>query len=271
MLQKIKESVAYIAKSTAIRPSTGVILGSGLGAFAHEICIEAEIPYSAVPHFPVSSVEGHKGTLIFGNYKNVPLVIMQGRVHFYEGFSMQEVTYPVRVWKYLGVETLLLSNAAGGMNPNFSIGDLMVITDHIHLMPNPLIGKHIAELGPRFPDMSKTYDKELILLANSIANEQNIRIKKGIFIGVTGPTYETPAEYNLFMLMGGDAVGMSTTPEVIVARQMGMRCFAVSVITDLGVFGKIEFTSHEIVQKAASVAEPRLTGLFKEIIVRLKI
>jgi purine-nucleoside phosphorylase len=268
MLRKIEESIDCIVNSTSIKPFTGIILGSGLGDFAHEISVETEIPYSTIPHFPVIGAEGHKGALLFGHYRNVPLVIMQGRAHYYEGFSMQEVTFPIRVMRYLGVKTLLLSNAAGSMNPDFSIGDLMVVTDHIHLMPNPLIGKHFVELGQQFPDMSEAYNKELIRLADIIAKETKNEIKHGVYIGVTGPTYETPAEYDYFRRMGGDAVGMSTTPEVIVARQMGMRCFAASVITDMGVAGRIKYLSHEIVLKEAAAAEPRLAKLLKEIIIR---
>ncbi len=269
MLEKIENSIDYIVKKTRIKPELGIILGSGLGAFTHEISVVDEIRYSAIPHFPVSSVDGHKGALLFGEYCKIPFVIMQGRVHYYEGYPMDEVTYPIRVLKRLGIHTIFLSNAAGGMNPDFSTGDLMVITDHIHLMPNPLIGRHIAGSGPQFPDMSQAYDKELIRLALSVAEELKLFVRKGIYIGTTGPTYETPAEYRLFRIMGGDAVGMSTTPEVIVARQMGIRCFGVSVITDLGVPGKIEFLSHEIVKEKASAAEPRLAKLFKEMIPHL--
>jgi purine-nucleoside phosphorylase len=268
MLQKIKESASYIANRIVKRPIIGIILGSGLGNFANEIITEAEIPYSEIPHFPISKVEGHKGALLIGNYNGVPVVIMQGRVHFYEGFGMEEVTYPVRVMKYLGIETLLLSNAAGGMNPEFSTGDLMVITDHIHLMPNPLIGNHIVEFGPRFPDMSEAYDKKLIGLADSVSEAMKLNIRYGVYVGVTGPTYETPAEYSCFRHIGGDAIGMSTTPEVIVARQMGIRCFAVSVITDLGIAGHIEFLTHEQVKQAAMEAEPRLARLFTGMIER---
>jgi purine-nucleoside phosphorylase len=266
MLETIRESVAFIADLISIKPVTGIILGSGLGNLASDINIEAEIPYSTIPHFPVSSIEGHNSKLLIGFYKNIPLVIMQGRVHYYEGYSMHEITHPVRVLKYLGVSTLLLTNAAGGMNPDFSVGDLMVITDHIHLMPNPLIGKTDKEAGTRFPDMSETYDHNLVLLAESLANNMAIPIRKGVYVGVTGPTYETPAEYAFFRGLGGDAVGMSTSSEVIVARQMGMKCFAVSVITDLGVPGQIQFITHKKVQEEATAAEPLVAKLIKAMI-----
>jgi purine-nucleoside phosphorylase len=269
MFKKIEDSVTCIAKYTSLKPTVGIILGSGLGAFSQELKIECKIPYSSIPHFALSSVEGHEGALLFGKINTVAVVVMQGRVHFYEGYSMDEITFPIRVLKLLGVNTLVISNAAGGMNPDFSIGDLMVISDHIHFMPNPLIGSHFSELGPRFPDMSQPYDQELSRLAFSIAEKNNLNLKKGIYVGVTGPTYETQAEYKLFRIMGGDAIGMSTTPEVIVARQMGIRCFALSVITDLGIPGKIEVLSHSMVTKAASDAEPQLAQLVRELILQL--
>jgi purine-nucleoside phosphorylase len=268
MLQKIRESVDYIVNTTRVRPIIGILLGSGLGNFADQITVDTTIPYSEIPHFPVSGVEGHKGLLLIGHYGGIPLAVMQGRVHFYEGLSMHEVTFPVRVMKSLGVETLLLSNAAGGLNPDFTIGDLMIITDHIHLMPNPLIDEHVDKPGPRFPVMSDAYDRKLIGLADAMAKELKLTIKHGIYIGVTGPTYETPAEYAYFRHIGGDAVGMSTTPEVIVARQMGIRCLAVSVITDLGIAGQIKFLTHQMVQATAMEAEPRLAALFGAIIMK---
>ena len=269
MLQKINDSVGYIIKHTSVHPLTGIILGTGLGAFVEEIRIEDKIPFSAIPHFPISGVLGHKGALLFGYYGEHPLVIMQGRVHYYEGFSIEEVTFPVRVMKYLGIKNLLLSNAAGGMNPDFNVGDLMVVTDHINLMPSPLIGGHNKNLGPRFPDMNKAYDQQWIEEAVNIAKDAGISLHKGVYIGVTGPTYETPAEYKFFRIIGGDAVGMSTVPEVIVARQMGLRCLAISVITDLGVPGKIESLAHNTVQKEAMKAEPQMAKIFKEIIANL--
>jgi purine-nucleoside phosphorylase len=266
MLQKIRKSIVYINNRISIKPSIGIILGSGLGGFIEEFSIQNKIPYSKIPHFPEAGIDGHEGALLFTEFKGKDLVIMQGRIHHYEGYSMEEVTYPVRVLKYLGIDTLLLSNAAGGMDPDFHIGDLMIISDHINLMPNPLIGKHYSEFGPRFPDMSVAYDKNLIALAEKIAMELSIEIRKGIYVGVTGPTYETPAEYEYLRKIGGDAVGMSTVPEVIVAHQMGIRCFGMSVITDLGVPGKIEYLSHEVVKTAAEKAEPKLAAIFRKMI-----
>jgi purine-nucleoside phosphorylase len=265
-LQQIKKSTDYINKITPLRPEIGIILGSGLGAFTNEIEIEKEIPYKQIPYFPTSGIKGHKGSLIFGRYRSKAILIMQGRVHFYEGYSMQEITYPIRVIKNMGVETLFLSNAAGGMNPKFNIGDLMVINDHINLMPNPLIGPHDSRFGVRFPDMSQVYDQTLIQMAFASAKNLSIALKQGCYVGVTGPTYETPAEYKFFRALGGDAVGMSTVPEVIVARQMSMKCLGISVITDLGVPGKIEHITHEMVQKAAGEAEPKMALLLKKII-----
>lgn len=241
-------------------------MGSGLGAFSKEIDIQERIPYSDIPFFPVSDVEGHEGVLLFGSYGNTQLVIMQGRVHFYEGYSMQDITYPVRVLKYLGIDTLLVSNAAGGMNPNFKVGDLMIISDHINLMPNPLIGKHESEFGDRFPDMSQVYDPKLIQTAMETARKLNINLHTGCYVAVTGPTYETPAEYNYFRTIGGDAIGMSTVPEVIVARQMHLTCFAMSVICDLGIPGKIEQLTHKFVQEKAKEAEPQMAKIFKNLI-----
>ncbi|MBN1951214.1 MAG: purine-nucleoside phosphorylase [Bacteroidales bacterium] len=266
MLQRIKESADYILDNISLRPVAGIILGSGLGSFAEEITILKEISFSAVPHFPAAGVEGHKGALLLGTLNDIPVVVMQGRVHFYEGFTVDEVCYPVRVMKYLGIEKLFLTNAAGGMNPEFEIGDIMIIEDHINLMPNPLIGKNEAELGPRFPDMSTAYDPALKELAGRIATRQSLKVRKGVYVGVTGPSYETPAEYKFFRIIGGDAVGMSTVAEVIVARHMGIKCFALSVITDLGVPGRMEFLTHDMVRAAAAQAEPKMAQLLKELI-----
>jgi purine-nucleoside phosphorylase len=270
MLKKIKESVNYINKNFSQQSSVAVILGSGLSDFTREVEVICELDYSDIPHFPESHIPGHRGSLILSLYNKVPVVIMNGRVHYYEGYSMDQVTYPVRVMKFLGIENLLLSNAAGGMNPEFNTGDLMLITDHIHLMPNPLIGKHIARFGARFPDMSEAYNPALNQLAVQTAAELDLELKEGIYIGVTGPTYETPAEYNYFRIIGGDAIGMSTTPEVIVAHQMGMKCMAVSVITDLGVPGKMEKLDHKKVQQEAREAEPRLAMIIKRVIEKVK-
>ena len=249
-------------------PETAIILGSGLGKLVDEITDKYEINYTDIPHFPVSTVEGHSGKLIFGKLGDKDIMAMQGRFHFYEGYSMKEVTFPVRVMRELGIKTLFVSNAAGGMNPDFEIGDLMIITDHINFFPeHPLRGKNI-EYGPRFPDMSEAYNKELIRKANEIAAEKGIRVQHGIYIGTQGPTYETPAEYKMFRILGADAVGMSTVPEVIVANHCGIRVFGISVITDLGVEGKIVEVTHEDVQKAADQAQPLMTTIMRELINR---
>jgi purine-nucleoside phosphorylase len=270
MLIKIEETALYLQERINHRPKIGIILGTGLGNLATQITDKEEIPYSEIPHFPVSTVEGHSGKLIIGRLGNKEVMAMQGRFHFYEGYNMQKVTYPVRVMHALGIETLFVSNAAGGMNTTFEVGDLMVIHDHINFFPeHPLRGKNYAELGPRFPDMSATYDKELIRMAFDIAAKHHIKLQKGVYVGTQGPTFETPAEYRHFRMMGGDAVGMSTVPEIIVARHMNMRCFAISIITDLGVPGKITEVTHEEVQQIANSVQPHMTLIIKEIINQL--
>ena len=249
-------------------PDTAIILGTGLGSLVHEITDSYELEYADIPNFPVSTVEGHSGKLIFGKLGSKDIMAMQGRFHFYEGYSMKEVTFPVRVMKELGIKTLFVSNAAGGMNPGFSIGDLMIITDHINLFPeHPLRGRNI-EYGPRFPDMSEAYSKELITQALAIAKEKGIKVQQGVYLGTQGPTFETPAEYKMFHILGADAVGMSTVPEVIVANHCGIKVFGISVITDLGIEGKIVEVSHEEVQKAADAAQPRMTTIMRELINR---
>ena len=270
MLEKLSETTEFINSRIKNKPETGIILGTGLGGLVKEIDPEIVIPYSEIPHFPVSTVEGHSGNLIFGKLGGKNVVAMQGRFHFYEGYSMQELTFPVRVMKQLGISRLFLSNAAGGMNPEFIIGEIMVITDHINLFPsNPLIGKNHNELGPRFPDMSEAYDKTLVNKALEIAQKNQIRVKKGVYAGLSGPCFETPAEYKMLHILGADAVGMSTVPEVIVARHMGIPCFAVSIISDLGVEGKIVEVSHEEVQQVASKVEPKMTLIIKELLASL--
>jgi purine-nucleoside phosphorylase len=266
MLQKIKESAAFIKKKIRFKPQVGIILGTGLGRLVSEIKIEHTISYKEIPNFSISTVEGHSGKLIFGKLGGKNVVAMQGRFHFYEGYSMQEVTFPVRVMKLLGIHKLIVSNASGGVNPNYSVGDLMIINDHINLIPNPLIGANISELGPRFPDMSESYCKDLILKAEKIAKDNKISVQKGVYVALTGPTLETPAEYKHMRIIGGDTVGMSTAPEVIIARHMEIPCFAISVITDLGVQGKIKKVSHEEIQKIGEIAEPKLTLIIKELI-----
>ena len=267
MLEKIKESAEYIASKVKDMPKTAVILGTGLGELVNHIEITETIPYSEIPNFPVSTVEGHSGKMIFGRLGSKRIMAMQGRFHFYEGYEMQLVTFPVRVMKQLGINTLFVSNAAGAMNPTFRVGDLMTITDHINLFPeHPLRGKNYNELGPRFPEMSEAYSKRLIAKAKQIAKENDIRLVEGVYVGTQGPTFETPAEYRFFYRIGGDAVGMSTVPEVIVARHMGMEVFGMSVVTDLGVEGVVEKVSHEEVQEAAKKAQPIMTFIMKELI-----
>ena len=269
MLQQIKESANFIKDTTKFNPEIGIILGTGLGGLVSEIEIEFSIPYNEIPHFPLSTVEGHSGRLILGTLGGKKVIAMQGRFHFYEGYSIEKVTLPVRVMKLLGIEKLIVSNASGGVNPNFEVGDLMILEDHICLIPNPLIGTNIEELGPRFPDMSESYDKNLIDLAEQIASENNLPVKKGVYVALTGPTLETPAEYKYMRIIGGDTVGMSTAPEIIVARHMEIPCFAMSVITDLGVEGKIKKVTHEEIQKVSEVAEPKLTLIIKELISKI--
>ena len=268
MLEKIKETASYIKERMHTNPETAIILGTGLGSLAGEITEKYEISYQEIPNFPVSTVEGHSGKLIFGKLGSRDIMAMQGRFHFYEGYSMKEVTFPVRVMYELGIKTLFVSNASGGTNPSFHIGDLMIITDHINYFPeHPLRGKNVP-YGPRFPDMSEAYDRDLIRKADAIAAELGIDVQHGVYIGTQGPTYETPAEYKLFRFMGADAVGMSTVPEVIVARHCGIRVFGMSVITDLGVEGKIVEVTHEEVQKAADEAQPKMTAIMRELINR---
>lgn len=268
MLERIQETASYLKSKMKTQPETAIILGTGLGSLVNEITDKYEISYESIPNFPVSTVEGHSGKLIFGKLGNKEILAMQGRFHFYEGYAMTEVTFPVRVMRELGIKTLFVSNAAGGMNPDFEIGDLMIITDHINFFPeHPLRGKNIP-YGPRFPDMSEAYSKELIRKANEIATEKGIKVQHGIYIGTQGPTYETPAEYKMFRILGADAVGMSTVPEVIVANHCGIQVFGISVITDLGVEGKIVEVTHEEVQKAADAAQPLMTTIMRELINR---
>ena len=271
MLQIIKESSKFIKDKTNFNAEIGIILGTGLGGVVSEIEIAHCIPYKDIPHFPLSTVEGHSGRLIFGKLGGKNVVAMQGRFHFYEGYPLDKVTLPVRVMKLLGIKKLIVSNASGGVNPEFEVGDLMILEDHICLIPNPLIGRNIEELGTRFPDMSEPYDKDLIRIAEEISKEKNISIKKGVYVALTGPTLETPAEYRYMRIIGGDTVGMSTAPEVIIARHMDISCFAISVITDLGVPGKIKKVTHKEIQKVSEVAEPKLTLIIKELISKIKL
>jgi purine-nucleoside phosphorylase len=268
--QQIQESADYIRQFAVQAPETGIILGSGLGNLINDISDRKEIPYGDIPHFPVSTVEGHHGKLILGTIMGRPVVVMAGRFHYYEGFSMQQVTFPVRVMKALGVGTLLVSNAAGGMNAAFAVGDLMIITDHINLQPeHPLRGPNNNALGPRFPDMSEPYAKSLVAKTRTIAAANNIPVHTGVYVGVQGPTFETRAEYKFMHIIGGDAVGMSTVPEVIVATHAGLQVFAMSVITDLGIREEENTITHEEVLEAAKAAEPKLTLIFRELIAQL--
>lgn len=267
MLQKIKETATYLKERTNSTPAIGIILGTGLGGLVNEIETTHAIPYEEIPNFPVSTVEGHSGQLIFGKLGGKDVVAMQGRFHFYEGYDMSEVVFPVRVMKFLGISHLFVSNASGGVNPDFEVGEIMIIDDHINLFPtNPLIGKNYPELGPRFPDMSEPYDHALIAKAEQIALDNAIKVSKGTYAGLTGPTLETPAEYQYVRNIGADAVGMSTVPEVIAARHMGIPCFGFSIVTDLGVPGKIIEMTHEIVQGVAAEAEPKMTLIIKELL-----
>lgn len=267
MLEKIRQTAEYIRSVAADRLSdTAVILGTGLGALAEDIEEKVEFDYSSIPNFPLSTVEGHRGKLIFGKLGGKPVMAMQGRFHYYEGYGMAEVVFPVRVMRELGVKTLFVSNASGGMNPDFSIGDIMVITDHINMFPeHPLRGKNI-DYGPRFPDMGEAYSKELISLAGKVGKEKGIKLQHGVYVGVQGPTFETPAEYRMYRILGGDAVGMSTVPEVITAVHCGMRVFGLSVITDLGLEGQVAKVSHEEVQKAANASQHNVVELVKGMI-----
>jgi purine-nucleoside phosphorylase len=268
VFSRIQETVRFIQNGYPHTPEVGVVLGSGLGNFSKGIEIDHEIPYSDIPHFPVSTVQGHSGRLIFGTMEGKRIVAMAGRFHFYEGYSAEEVVFPIRVLKFLGIRLLMLSNAAGGVNPSFKVGDLMIIRDHIGLgISNPLIGKNIDELGPRFPDMSEPYSKELIKKAKRFAKEEGIDVHEGVYFGVSGPTYETRAEYQMIKIVGADAVGMSTVQEVIAACHVGLKIFAMSVITDIGIREESNIITHEEVLEAAQAAEPKMSAIFKNIIV----
>lgn len=272
MLHEIKSTSEFIKGKISLTPQIGIILGTGLGGLVKEIEIKHILEYTDIPNFPVSTVEGHQGRLIFGVLGGKNVVAMQGRFHFYEGYNMQQIVFPVRVMKFLGIQKLFVSNACGGVNPNFKIGDLMIINDHINLFPtNPLIGKNTSELGPRFPDFSEAYNHNMIKMAKDIASENNIRVVEGVYAGLTGPCLETPAEYRYIYNIGADAVGMSTVPEVIAAVHMGIPCFGMSIITDLGVQGKIVKVTHEEVQQVASKAEPLMTLIMKKLIERVKV
>jgi len=267
MMQKLNETVGFIKKEFSTEVNIGIILGSGLGNFTHELEIEKELPYSVIPNFPVSTVKGHGGKLLLANVSGKKIMVMSGRFHFYEGYSAEQVIFPIRVMKLLGINTVLLSNAAGSVNPTFQVGDLMIINDHISFFTtNPLIGPNNEELGTRFPDMSEPYDKEIIAHAINIAKNNNIEVKQGVYVAVTGPTFETKAEYRMIKVIGGDVVGMSTVQENIAAIHCGMKVFAMSVVTDIGIREDDNVITHEEVLQAAKEAEPKFTLLFKELI-----
>lgn len=267
LISQIQETVDFIRSKYDKTPEVGVILGSGLGNFSSEIEVELEIPYTSIPHFPVSTVKGHQGKMVFGMMEGKRIVAMAGRFHFYEGYGTAEVVFPIRVMKFLGIRLLMISNAAGGVNPSYSVGDLMIIRDHISFAtPNPLIGPNIDELGPRFPDMSEPYRKDIIRLAREAAREKGISVHEGVYFAVTGPTFETRAEYLMIHHMGGDAVGMSTVQECIIANHMGLPVFAMSVITDMGIREEENVITHEEVLEAARAAEPKLTAIFRGVI-----
>ncbi|MFT4023722.1 MAG: purine-nucleoside phosphorylase [Flavihumibacter sp.] len=270
LMEKLQETVSFIRRIYSQPLEVGIVLGSGLGNLVAEMKVEAEISYAVLPHFPVSTVEGHSGKLIIGELGGKKVLAMAGRFHYYEGYAAQDVAYPIRVMKLLGIGTLLLSNAAGGMHPGFQVGDLMLIRDQIALFAvNPLIGPNEKELGARFPDMSEPYDRGLLQQGAAIAAAAGIKAHQGVYVGVTGPSFETRAEYKMLHILGADAVGMSTVQECIVARHMGMSVFAISVITDLGIREEDNIITHEEVLAAAAAAEPKLTHIFKELIASL--
>lgn len=269
MYEKIQETAAFIRGCLKSSPKTAIILGSGLGNLASYIDTTAEIPYSEIPNMPISTVEGHAGKLLFGTLAGVDILAMDGRFHYYEGYNMKEVTFPIRVMYELGIKNLIVSNAAGGMNPDFSVGDIMVITDHINSFPeNPLRGKNFPT-GPRFPSMHEAYDRQFISIVDEAAQRLGIAIRHGVYVGTAGPTFETPAEYCMFRSWGADAVGMSTVPEVIVAVHCGIRVLGFSIITDLGGYENVVEVSHEEVQQAANAAQPRMTAIIKEFLKKL--
>ena len=267
MWEQVQQTVNYINEKINFTPEYGVILGSGLGSFTEEIKVEYTLPYHEIPNFPVSTVQGHKGALVFGTIGVKKVVAMQGRFHFYEGYSMTEVTFPVRVMKFLGVDKLIVSNASGGVNPNYKVGSIVMITDHINMTPeHPLRGKNDERFGPRFVNMSEPYSRKMIAKVKALAKNLNIEVHEGIYLGLQGPTFETLAEYKMVKILGADCVGMSTVPEVIVARHMDLETFGISVITDMGNEESIGTISHDEVLEAAKGAEPKVRSLIRELI-----
>jgi purine-nucleoside phosphorylase len=270
LYDRIQETTDFLCSNTALTPQIGIILGSGLGGLEQMVAVETSIPYNKIPHFPQSTVEGHAGKLIFGKLGGKPVVMMAGRFHYYEGYSMDEVTFPVRVMRALGVHTLMVSNAAGGMHKDYRVGDIVLIRDHINLHPeHPLRGRNDERLGPRFPDMSEPYDLRMIKMAQGIAQQQGLEVKTGVYVGLQGPTFETRAEYNWLHIIGGDLVGMSTVPEVIVAIHGGMKVFGASIVTDLGIREELNTITHEEVLAAANAAAPKLAGLVAGLVAQL--
>ncbi|MDR6966202.1 purine-nucleoside phosphorylase [Flavobacterium arsenatis] len=269
MWEKVQQTVSYIKEKTNFTPEYGVILGSGLGSFTDDIEVEFTLPYNEIPNFPVSTVQGHKGALVFGTIQDKKVVAMQGRFHFYEGYDMKEVTFPVRVMKYLGIKKLIVSNASGGVNPNYEVGSIVILKDQINMLPeHPLRGKNDERFGPRFVNMSEPFSKKMMLKAKEIAKDLNIEVQDGIYLGLQGPTFETLAEYKMVKILGADCVGMSTVPEVIVARHMDLETFGISVITDMGNEESIESITHAEVLEAARKAEPHVRNLIKELIIQ---
>jgi purine-nucleoside phosphorylase len=267
MWTQLNETADFLKSSTTIQPVAGIVLGTGLGGLIKDIDVTQTLPYSGIPHFPVTTVEGHQGNLIFGHLAGKPVVAMQGRFHYYEGYSMTETVFPLRVLKLLGIRQAFLSNAAGGINPGFEVGDLMLIRDHINFFPeSPLRGPNIEALGTRFPDMSEPYDGKLIEVARRVSNKLGIRLREGVYLGNPGPSFETPAEYTHYRLIGADAIGMSTIPEVLAARHMGLPVFAVSVVTNVAVPGNFQENKHEDVQQAANLAASNMANLFKGVL-----
>lgn len=267
MWEQVQETVDFIVSKTNFNPEYGVILGSGLGGFTNDMDVKYILPYNEIPNFPVSTVQGHKGALVFGVINGKNVVAMQGRFHYYEGYSMKEVTFPVRVMKYLGVEKLIVSNASGGVNSNYKVGSIVIIKDHVNMMPeHPLRGVNDERFGPRFVNMSAPYSRKMMAKAKEIASDLGITVQEGVYLGLQGPTFETLAEYNMVKTLGCDCVGMSTVPEVIVARHMDLETFGISVITDMGDANSIDTISHEEVLEAAKEAEPHVRQLIKELI-----
>ncbi|AMA48953.1 MULTISPECIES: purine-nucleoside phosphorylase [Flavobacterium] len=269
MWEKVQETVDYITNKINFKPEYGIILGSGLGGFTDDIEVEFMLSYNEIPNFPVSTVQGHKGALVFGTIGSKKVVAMQGRFHYYEGYNMQEVTFPVRVMKYIGVNKLIVSNASGGVNPNYNVGSIVLLKDHVNMMPeHPLRGKNDERFGPRFVNMSEPYSRQMLAKAKEIASDLGIQVQEGIYLALQGPTYETLAEYKMVKALGCDCVGMSTVPEVIVARHMELETFGISVITDIGDAENIDSVTHEEVLEAVKTTEPHIRKLIKEIIIQ---